>query len=86
MPRFTPSTLMTAVGLAALALAGTTRPAEAQFGRRLKNAIKHTAEDRAVRKAVDTENKAIDGATSGGRAAPAASWYPPSTPRLASTG
>jgi OOP family OmpA-OmpF porin len=71
MPRFTPSTLMTAVGLAALALAGTTRPAEAQFGRRLKNAIKHTAEDRAVRKAVDTENKAIDGATSGGRAAAA---------------
>ncbi len=66
MPRFTPSTLMTALGLAALALTGTARPAEAQFGRRLKDAIKHTAEDRAIRKAVDTENKAIDGATTGG--------------------
>ena len=45
MFRITRSTLATALALAALALAGTGRPAEAQFGRRLKDAIKHNAEN-----------------------------------------
>ncbi len=63
MFRITRSTLATAFALAALALAGTGRPAEAQFGRRLKDAIKHNAEDRVIQKAVQKENQAIDGAT-----------------------
>jgi OOP family OmpA-OmpF porin len=67
MIRLSRSTLVTALGLAALALAGTGRPAEAQFGRRLKDAVKRTAEDRAIQAAVKTENQAIDGATSGSK-------------------
>jgi outer membrane protein OmpA-like peptidoglycan-associated protein len=52
--------------LAALALTTAPRTAEAQFGRRLKDAIKRTAEDKAIQKTTDTENKAIDSAMSGG--------------------
>jgi len=63
MFRITRSTLATALALTALALAGTGRPAEAQFGRRLKDAIKRNAEDRVIQKAVQKENQAIDGAT-----------------------
>jgi OOP family OmpA-OmpF porin len=59
-----PVTLLTAI-LAAAALASAPRTAEAQFGRRLKDAIKHTAEDKAVQKTTETENKAIDSALSG---------------------
>jgi len=40
-------------------------PAEAQFGKRLKERLKRNAEDKAIDKAVDKENEAIDGATSG---------------------
>jgi outer membrane protein OmpA-like peptidoglycan-associated protein len=58
-------TLLSAL-LAAAALAAAPRSAEAQFGRRLKDAIKHTAENKAIEKTTETENKAIDGALSGG--------------------
>jgi len=40
-------------------------PAEAQFGKRLKERLKRNAEDKAIDKAVDKENEAIDGATTG---------------------
>ena len=69
-----PVTLLSAL-LAALALTAAPRTAEAQFGRRLKDAIKRTAEDKAIQKTTDGENKAIDSALSGGpdtTAAPAA--------------
>lgn len=64
--------------LPALALAGATllvlpTPVEAQFGKRLKDAVKRTAEDKAINKATEEESKAIDEAMSGGSesAAPA---------------
>lgn len=41
-------------------------PAEAQFGKRLKERLKKNAEERAIDEAVDKENEAIDAATSGG--------------------
>lgn len=41
-------------------------PAEAQFGKRLKERLKKNAEDKAIDKAVEKENEAIDGATSDG--------------------
>jgi outer membrane protein OmpA-like peptidoglycan-associated protein len=66
-----PVTLLSAL-LAALALTAAPRTAEAQFGRRLKDAIKRTAEDKAIQKTTDTENKAIDSALSGGSADSAA--------------
>jgi outer membrane protein OmpA-like peptidoglycan-associated protein len=66
-------------GLTALLLfllAGAVTPAEAQFGKKLKNALKQNAEDKAVQAAVGEQNKAIDAAASGGgpdsAAAPAA--------------
>lgn len=40
-------------------------PAEAQFGKRLKERLKKNAEDKAIDKAVDKENDAIDAATTG---------------------
>ena len=40
-------------------------PAEAQFGKRLKERLKKNAEDKAIEKAVDKENDAIDAATTG---------------------
>ncbi|HWB41589.1 MAG TPA: OmpA family protein [Gemmatimonadales bacterium] len=52
--------------LAALALGGLPTSAEAQFGKRLKDAVKRTAEDKAIQKATDEESKAIDGALEGG--------------------
>src|SRR3954453_21069095 len=54
-----PMTLLAAL-LAAAALAAAPRTAEAQFGRRLKDAIKHTAEDKAIQKTTETENKAVE--------------------------
>jgi outer membrane protein OmpA-like peptidoglycan-associated protein len=63
------------VALAVLS-AGWVSPAHAQFGKRLKDAVKRTAEDKAIQKATDEESKAIDSATAGGKktdsAAPAA--------------
>lgn len=41
-------------------------PAEAQFGKRLKERLKKNAEDKAIDKAVQEENEAIDAATSDG--------------------
>jgi hypothetical protein len=38
-------------------------PAEAQFGKRLKDAVKRTAEDKAIQKATTEESKAINKAT-----------------------
>ena len=55
---------LSALGLAVALLAGST-PAEAQFGRRLKDAVKRTAEDKAIQKATEEESKAIDGAVEG---------------------
>ena len=60
-----PMTLLPAL-LAAAALAAAPRTAEAQFGRRLKDAIKHTAEDKAIQKTTETENKASAPAESTG--------------------
>jgi OmpA-OmpF porin, OOP family len=59
-------TLLPAIGLAALALAALPSTSEAQFGKRLKDAVKRTAEDKAIQKATDTESKAIDDALEGG--------------------
>ena len=62
--------------VALLALAGATTPAEAQFGKKLKDALKQNAENKAVQKATEKEDKAIDAAaaaaTSGGAADSAA--------------
>ena len=44
----------------------TTSTVEAQFGRRLKDAVKKTAEDKAIQKATEEEGKAIDSTLSGG--------------------
>jgi outer membrane protein OmpA-like peptidoglycan-associated protein len=52
--------------LAALALAGAPSGAEAQLGKRLKDAVKRTAEDKAIQKATESESRAIDDALAGG--------------------
>ncbi|HEY7614262.1 MAG TPA: OmpA family protein [Gemmatimonadales bacterium] len=52
--------------LAGLALGGAPSTAEAQFGKRLKDAVKRSAEDKAIQKATEEENKAIDDAVAGG--------------------
>jgi outer membrane protein OmpA-like peptidoglycan-associated protein len=54
------------VGAAALlTVAGAATPAEAQFGKKLKDALKQNAENKAVQKAVNEQDKAIDGAAAG---------------------
>jgi OmpA-OmpF porin, OOP family len=50
------------LGAIALLSVGSVTQSEAQFGRRLKDAVKRTAEDKAIQKATDEENKAIDSA------------------------
>jgi OOP family OmpA-OmpF porin len=57
---------LTLLGGLMLLSAGVVTPAEAQFGRRLKDAVKKTAEDKAIQKATEEEGKAIDSALSGG--------------------
>jgi hypothetical protein len=57
---------LAAIGALALLSAGSVTSAEAQFGRRLKDAVKRTAEDKAIQKATEEESKAIDTALSGG--------------------
>jgi outer membrane protein OmpA-like peptidoglycan-associated protein len=54
-------------GLTALLvlLASAVTPAEAQFGKKLKNALKQNAEDKAVQAAVGEQDKAIDATTTG---------------------
>jgi OOP family OmpA-OmpF porin len=57
--------------LAVLALGGLPSTSEAQFGKRLKDAVKRTAEDKAIQKATTEESKAIDDAMGdGAEAAP----------------
>jgi outer membrane protein OmpA-like peptidoglycan-associated protein len=53
-------------------------PAQAQFGKRLKDAVKRTAEDKAIQKATDEESKAIDSALAGGNQADTATAPSPS--------
>ena len=60
--------LATVAALALLSV-GTASPAHAQFGKRLKDAVKRTAEDKAIQKATDEESKAIDSAAAGGKKA-----------------
>jgi hypothetical protein len=60
---------LAAIGLLALLSVGSVTSAEAQFGRRLKDAVKKTAEDKAIQKATEEESKAIDSALSGGEPA-----------------
>jgi len=60
---------LAAIGVLALLSAGSVTSAEAQFGRRLKEAVKKTAEDKAIEKATEEEGKAIDTLLSGGEAA-----------------
>lgn len=50
--------------LGSLVLIAVPDPASAQFGRRLKDAIQHNAENRAIHDVVKQENKAIDAALS----------------------
>ncbi|HKU62629.1 MAG TPA: hypothetical protein VJQ44_15515, partial [Gemmatimonadales bacterium] len=77
----TPVTLLSALVLGLLTVAP--QRVEAQFGRRLKDAIKQTAEDKAIRKTTETENKAIDDALSG---APAKDSSAPAAATGATTG
>jgi OmpA-OmpF porin, OOP family len=62
------SRLATVAALAVLSV-GWVHPAHAQFGKRLKDAVKRNAEDKAIQKATDEENKAIDSMTAGGKKA-----------------
>jgi outer membrane protein OmpA-like peptidoglycan-associated protein len=58
--------ILSLVGVVALlTLAGAATPAEAQFGKKLKDALKQNAENKAVQKAVEEQNKGIDAAASG---------------------
>jgi OmpA-OmpF porin, OOP family len=59
-------TLLPGLVLAALALGTLPSTSEAQFGKRLKDAVKRTAEDKAIQKATTEESKAIDDALEGG--------------------
>ena len=63
--------VISALLLAALAL-GVPATAEAQFGKRLKDAVKRTAEDKVIQKTTEKESKAIDDAIEGGGDAAAA--------------
>jgi OmpA-OmpF porin, OOP family len=66
MPHKTWFPKLTVVGGLILLSAGLVTSAEAQFGRRLKEAVTRTAEDKAVQKATEEEGKAIDTLLSGG--------------------
>ena len=58
-------TLLPGLLLAAFALGALPSTSEAQFGKRLKDAVKRTAEDKAIQKATTEESKAMDGALEG---------------------
>jgi OmpA-OmpF porin, OOP family len=58
--------LLPGLVLAALALGALPSTSEAQFGKRLKDAVKRTAEDKAIQKATAEESNAIDDAIEGG--------------------
>ncbi|MBA3259142.1 MAG: hypothetical protein H0T68_06735, partial [Gemmatimonadales bacterium] len=70
-------TYLSALALAAAVSAGSPATAEAQFGKRLKDAVKRTAEDKAIQKATEEESKAIDSALEGGGEQPAAAAAAP---------
>ncbi len=72
--------------LAALALGGLPSTSEAQFGKRLKDAVKRTAEDKAIQKATTEESKAIDDAVEGGGEAQAEGAPADGTAQPAATG
>src|SRR3954454_2548678 len=59
---------------------GAITPAQAQFGRRLKDAVKRTAEDKAIQKTTDKESAAIDSMTAGKKADSAAAAAKPPAP------
>ncbi|MBA3317789.1 MAG: OmpA family protein [Gemmatimonadales bacterium] len=59
-------TLLPAIALVGLTLCATPATSEAQFGKRFKDAVKRTAEDKAIQKATEKESKAIDSAVDGG--------------------
>src|SRR4051812_10514271 len=61
----------TLAALAVLSIAAVT-PAHAQFGRRLKDAVKRTAEDKAIEKTTEKESAAIDSLTASKKADSAA--------------
>jgi OmpA-OmpF porin, OOP family len=79
------SRLATMAALAVLS-AGWVNSAHAQFGKRLKDAVKRTAEDKAIQKATDEESKAIDGATTGGKKDSAATAQTPGADAAAAPG
>lgn len=56
------------IAVLALLSAGAVTPAQAQFTKRLKEAAKRTAEDKAIQKTTDAEGKAIDSLTAGKKA------------------
>jgi OOP family OmpA-OmpF porin len=62
------SRLAAVAALAVLSVAWV-NPAHAQFGKRLKDAVKRTAEDKAIQKTTDAEGKAIDSMSAGGKKA-----------------
>jgi OmpA-OmpF porin, OOP family len=68
--------VITGLALGTLALGGITSSAEAQFGKRMKDALKRNAEDKAIQKAVSKENEVIDSATSSKQSAEAAGQTP----------
>jgi OmpA-OmpF porin, OOP family len=66
MPYMTRLSQLAALGAFVLLLAAPLNQAEAQFGDRLKKAVKKTAEDKAVEKVVKEEEKALDTLLTGG--------------------
>ena len=68
MPMRTRLSVISTLILVGLAVGGGPSTAEAQFGKRLKDAVTRTAEDKAIQKATDAEGKAIDDALDGGGA------------------
>jgi len=62
-------TRLAAIAAASVLATASVTPAEAQFGKRLKDAVKKTAEDKAIQKTTEKEGELIDTALSGGGAA-----------------
>jgi outer membrane protein OmpA-like peptidoglycan-associated protein len=79
-------TLLPGLVLAALALGALPGTSEAQFGKRLKDAVKRTAEDKAIQKTTEEESKAIDDALDGGGEAKADAAPAGGTAQPAATG
>ena len=84
---------LVASAAALLLISGAGTPAEAQFGKKLKGALKQNAENKAVQTAVEAENQVIDDATTGGTdsaasaaAAPAPSAGAPASGAAATAG